>query len=138
MDLAVRHQPSATEPAAIQMRRVIRRPVDYAELIEVDRIVNDLVAGTLDRGAARDQLAQTVSTGHLRPRWAVMLGWGLLGTGIALTLGGSAVVCLLVLTLVCVVKADQYLWMLFVVAFLVLVVTFVAARLWGRSAADRP
>ena len=89
VDLAVRHQPSAHEPAAIQMRRVIRRPVDYEELIEADRIVNDLVAGTLDRGAARDQLANTVSTGHVRSRWAVTLGWGLLGTGIALTLGGE-------------------------------------------------
>src|SRR5512146_1178818 len=62
VDLAVRHQPGSNEPAAIQMRRVIRRPVDYAELIEVDRIVNDLVAGTLDRDAARERLAETVST----------------------------------------------------------------------------
>ncbi len=109
VDLAVRHQPSATEPAAIQMRRVIRRPVDYAELIDVDRIVNDLVAGTLDRGAARDQLAKTVSTGHLRHRWAVMFGWGLLGTGIALTLGGNAVVCLLAFLAACAIDATQLL-----------------------------
>src|SRR5579862_1862122 len=52
VDLAVRHQPSAHQPAAIQMRRVVRRPVDYAELIEADRIVNDLVAGSLDLTAA--------------------------------------------------------------------------------------
>src|SRR5262245_21932326 len=44
---------------------------------------------------------------------------------------------LLALTLVCVVKADQYLWILFMVAALVLAVILVAARLWGRSAADR-
>ena len=41
VDLTLRHQPSAEEPAALQVRRVNRRPVDYADLIEVDRTVND-------------------------------------------------------------------------------------------------
>jgi hypothetical protein len=36
-DLTLDHQPTADEPPAIQVRRVTRRPVDYAELIEVDR-----------------------------------------------------------------------------------------------------
>src|SRR5690242_8157536 len=58
VDLAVRHQPNATEPAAIQMRRVIRRAVDYTELIEVDRIVNDLVSGDVDVSEARDAVAR--------------------------------------------------------------------------------
>ena len=31
VDLTLRHQPSSDQPAALQMRRVIRRPVDYAE-----------------------------------------------------------------------------------------------------------
>jgi Putative threonine/serine exporter len=35
VDLALRHQPSSDEPAALRMRRVTRRPVDYADLIEV-------------------------------------------------------------------------------------------------------
>jgi uncharacterized membrane protein YjjP (DUF1212 family) len=109
VDLAVRHQPSAAAPAAIQMRRVIRRPVDYAELIEVDRIVNDLVDGTSDPTTARNQLAKTVSTGRTRRRWAVMLGWGLLGTGIALTLGGDALVCLLAFLAACAIDGTQLL-----------------------------
>ena len=89
VDLTLRHQPSSNEPDAIQMRRVTRRPVDYADLVEVDRTVDDLVAGDITRGEARDQVARIVSTGHSRHRWAVTLGWGLMGTGIALTLGGS-------------------------------------------------
>ena len=36
VDLTLRHQPSSDEPAALQVRRVNRRPVDYADLIEVD------------------------------------------------------------------------------------------------------
>ena len=50
---------------------------------------------------------------------------------------GITLAALLALTLVCVVKADQYLWILFVVAALVLAVILVGARLWGRSVADR-
>ena len=66
VDLTLRHQPSSDEPAAFQVRRVARRPVDYADLIEVDRTVNDLVAGDITRGQARDQVARIVSTGHPR------------------------------------------------------------------------
>ena len=45
VDLALRHQPGSGQPAAAQVRRVIRRQVDYADLSEVDRTVSDLVAG---------------------------------------------------------------------------------------------
>jgi len=47
VDLALRHQPTSDEPDAIQMRRVNRRPVDYADLIEVNRTVDDLVHALL-------------------------------------------------------------------------------------------
>lgn len=109
VDLALRHQPSSNEAAAIQMRRVTRRPVDYADLIEVDRIVNDLVDDTIDRSEARDRLARTVSTGHQRRRWAVMVAWGVMGTGIALTLGGNAIVCALAFLAACAIDATQLL-----------------------------
>jgi uncharacterized membrane protein YjjP (DUF1212 family) len=57
VDLTLRHQPSRNEPAAIQVRRVTRRPIDYADLIEVDRTVNDLVAGKITGAEARDEIA---------------------------------------------------------------------------------
>jgi uncharacterized membrane protein YjjP (DUF1212 family) len=77
------------------VRRVIRRPIDYTHLTEIDRTVADLVSGRITRSEARDQIARTVSTGHDRPRWVVRLGWGAMGVGVALTLGGNAVICLL-------------------------------------------
>ena len=55
----------------------------------------DLVAGRITRGEARERVARIVSTGHFRRRWVVTLGWGVMGTGVALTLGGSLVVCVL-------------------------------------------
>ena len=109
VDLTLRHQPSSDRPAALQIRRITRRPVDYADLIEVDRLVDELVRGEVTRSQARAQLARIVSTGHLRPRWAVTLGWGAMGTGIALTLGGSAIVCLLAFTAACAVDGTQLL-----------------------------
>ena len=45
VDLTLHHQPSIDEPAAIQVRRVTRRQVDYADLTEVDQTVADLIAG---------------------------------------------------------------------------------------------
>ena len=78
-----------------------RRPVDYAHLTEVDHTVSDLIDGVINRDEARDQVARTVSTAHVRRRWTVTLGWGVMGTGIALTLGGSPAVCLLAFLAAC-------------------------------------
>ncbi|MFH7324377.1 threonine/serine exporter ThrE family protein [Aeromicrobium sp. JJY06] len=107
VDLTLRHQPSRDEPAAIQVRRVNRRPVDYANLVEVDQAVTELVAGRITRDEARDRVARIVSTGHSRPRWAVTLGWGVMGTGIALTLGGGPVICALAFIAACGIDATQ-------------------------------
>ena len=41
IDLTLRHQPNNDEPVAIHIRRVTRRPVNYAEVIEVDKVVHD-------------------------------------------------------------------------------------------------
>ena len=107
VDLTLHHQPSIHEPAAIQVRRVIRRQVDYVDLTEVDHMVSDLVAGRMP--VAR---LVTRSPGSSPPdtsggRWSVTLGWGVMGTGIALTLGGSAVVCLLAFLAACAIDRTQ-------------------------------
>jgi uncharacterized membrane protein YjjP (DUF1212 family) len=109
VELTLRHQRTSREPAAIQVRRVTRRQVDYADLVEVDETVNDLIAGSIDRHEARDRVARIVSTGRSRSRWAVTLGWGTMGTGIALTLGGSPVVCLLAFAAACAIDGTQVL-----------------------------
>lgn len=107
VDLTLRHQPRRDEPAAIQVRRVNRRPVDYADLVEVDQAVTELVSGRITRDDARDRVARIVSTGHSRPRWAVTLGWGVMGAGIALTLGGGLVICVLAFIAACGIDATQ-------------------------------
>ncbi|MEV0283286.1 threonine/serine exporter family protein [Kribbella sp. NPDC050820] len=109
VDLTLRHQPTSHAPAAIQVRRVTWRPLDYAKLIEVDETVSSLVAGDITRSEARDRFSRIVSTGHRRRRWAVTLAWGLMGSGIALTLGGSPLVCLLAFVAACAIDGTQLL-----------------------------
>src|SRR3954451_18378911 len=88
-DLTLHHQPSTDEPGAVRVRHVTRRQVDYTDLTDVDEAVSGLIEGRLTRDEARDEVAAIVSTGHLRPPWRVTLGWGVMGIGVALTLGGS-------------------------------------------------
>lgn len=107
VDLTLHHQPSADEPAATQVRRVGRRPVDYGQLTQVDAIVQDLVDGKADREEARARLARIVSTGHARPRWTVTLALGVTGAGIAMTLGGDVLVCTLAFVAACAIDRTK-------------------------------
>ncbi len=93
--LAMTYQPGVDEPAVISMRQVKHRDIDYEDLTEVDIIISDLIRGDIDRDEARTRLARIVSSGHRLPRWAVTLGWGAMGLGIALVLGGDSVVVLI-------------------------------------------
>ncbi len=94
-ELAMSHQTSFEEPALIQMRQVRHREIDYEDLTLVDHLVHDLLAGRLDRDGARSRLARIVSSGHRLPRWAVTLGYGAMGSGVGLLVGGSFRVALL-------------------------------------------
>ncbi|MER7251707.1 threonine/serine exporter family protein [Kribbella sp. NPDC000426] len=109
VELSLRHQPSSREPAADQVRRVTQRPIDYGHLTQVDETVNRLVAGDVTRSEARDQVARILSTGHRRRRGAVTIAWGVMGTGVALTLGSSPVVCLLAFLTACAIDGTQLL-----------------------------
>ena len=93
--LTLTHQPSVDEPATIQIRRVTHREIDYEDLTLVDHLVRDLLESRIDRDQARDRLNRLVSSGHRRPRWAVTLGWGVLGTGTAMLLGADVLVSVL-------------------------------------------
>jgi uncharacterized membrane protein YjjP (DUF1212 family) len=106
-DLTLRHQPHATSPAAIQVRHVTRREVDYDALTRVDLIVHDLVAKKVTLDEARDRVARVVSTGLPRPRWLATLGWGAMGAGIALLLGGDVVVLALAFVAACAIYQTQ-------------------------------
>jgi len=94
-ELAMSYQTSFEEPALIQIRQVRHRDIDYEDLTLVDHLVRDLLDGSIDRDQARSRLARVVSSGHRRPRWAVTLGWGAMGGGVGLLVGGSAPVAML-------------------------------------------
>jgi uncharacterized membrane protein YjjP (DUF1212 family) len=93
--LAMTHQASYDEPGVIQMRQVTHREIDYEDLTLVDHIVRDLLRGDITRDEARSQMARVVSSGHRLPRWAVTLGWGVMGAGVGLLLGSDWVVPLI-------------------------------------------
>lgn len=93
--LALTYQPSIDEPAVISLRQVKHRDIDYEDLTNVDILISDLLRGDIDRDEARARLARIVSSGHRLPRWAVTLGWGFMGLGIGLVLGGDWIVVLI-------------------------------------------
>jgi uncharacterized membrane protein YjjP (DUF1212 family) len=91
-ELSIQQQSSIEVPASILVRRVRRRQADYHQLILADRLVQDLVDGTVTRDHARDRLMTIASAPRRRTRWSVTAGWGVVGASLAITLGGDAVV----------------------------------------------
>lgn len=94
-ELALNYHPVSEGFSILQTRSVHRRDIDYGDLTAVDSLVRDLVAGRTDRDAARRRVAQIASTGHGRPRWTVTLGYGAVGAGVAVLLGGRPLVVLI-------------------------------------------
>jgi uncharacterized membrane protein YjjP (DUF1212 family) len=90
--LRMTYQASFDEPALIQMRQVTHRDIDYEDLTMVDQLVTDLLGGVIDRDEARSQMARIVSSGHRLPRWAVTVGFGVIGAGVGMLLGGDWIV----------------------------------------------
>jgi uncharacterized membrane protein YjjP (DUF1212 family) len=91
-ELSLQQQSNVGAPASILVRRVSPRAVDYAELIEVDRLVQDLLDGSTSRDEARDRVTAIVASEHRRPRWLVSVSWGAVGASLAVTLGGGLAV----------------------------------------------
>ena len=87
--LTLSHQPGMDEPALMQVRHVTHREIDYDDLTQVDHLVRSLLAGRVDRDEARAQLARIVSSGHRMPRWGATVGFGGVGAGVGLLLGGD-------------------------------------------------
>lgn len=90
--LRMSYQSSPEEPLAIQVRQVKQRDIDYEDLTLVDHLVRDVINDRVDLAEARVALARIVSSGHTTPRWAVTLGWGVMCSGVAVLLGGNALV----------------------------------------------
>ena len=90
--LSMSAQPGTDEAPLIQMRQVTQREIDYEDLTRADHLVREIVAGRIALKDARAEIARIASSGHARPRWAASLGWGVSCAGIAIMLGGDALV----------------------------------------------
>ncbi len=86
--LSMSHQPTLDDPPVMLVRNVKYRDIDYEDLTLVDDLVRRLLLDEITREEARAELARVVSSGHRLPRWAVIIGKGLTGAGVALLLGG--------------------------------------------------
>ena len=90
--LAMSAQQEPDEPPVIQIRQVTQREIDYEDLTRVDHLVREVVSGEIQVKEARARIARIASSGHARPRWAAILGSGVTCAGVALMLGGDALV----------------------------------------------
>jgi uncharacterized membrane protein YjjP (DUF1212 family) len=99
--LSLSYQAASDEPGQTQMRLVKQRATDYADLTDLDLLVSALVSGEVDRDEARDTLARLVSTGHRYPPMAVTAGWGFMGMGASIVIGGDWIVVLIAFFAAC-------------------------------------
>jgi uncharacterized membrane protein YjjP (DUF1212 family) len=90
--LSMSFQQDPEEPAVVLMRQVKQREIDYEDLTLVDHLVREVLHGDVELKDARNRLARIVSSGHVLPRWAATLGWGVMAAGVGLQLGGNAAV----------------------------------------------
>ena len=90
--LALSYQPGPEEQSYSQMRQLRLRSADYDKLTAVDHLVRALALGEVDRDEARATLASITSSGRRYPRWLVSIGWGGLGVGASLVIGGNWIV----------------------------------------------
>ncbi len=91
--LSMGYQGDPEQPPVTLLRMVVQREIDYEDLSRVDHLVRQVLAGDVDLVEARATVARLSSTGHRRRRLAVTAGWGVMCAGVALMLGGDALVC---------------------------------------------
>lgn len=108
--LSIGHQGDAEHPPVSLLRSVVHREIDYEDLSRVHAVVAQVLADEIDVRAAREEVLRITSSGHHRRRWAVAIGWGAMTAGIAVMLGGDAVVC--AISFVAAVVIDQLLRLL--------------------------
>lgn len=99
--LALSYQPGGEEAAQTRMRLVRQRVTDYSDLTDIDLLVRALLHGDIDRDEARATLATLTSSGHRYSRVAVMCGWGFMGMGASITIGGDWIVTLIAFFAAC-------------------------------------
>jgi len=74
------------------MHRVRSRSTDYSRLQALDRLVQRVAAGDLDRSEANAELDQIVRAPHRYPRWVATAALAAAAAGMAVLLGGGVLV----------------------------------------------
>ncbi len=90
--LRMSYQDDPDEMPVLLTRSISQRDIDYDDLTRTHHLVNDVLQDRLTVTEARARVARVNATPHYLPRWAVVLGSGVVGGGIALVLGGGVVV----------------------------------------------
>ncbi len=90
--LRMSYQNDPDEMPVLLTRNITQRDIDYDDLTRTHELVEAVLSDRVDVTEARAHVARINSTGHYLPRWAVVLGTGVVGGGIALILGGGFVV----------------------------------------------
>ncbi len=90
--LRMSYQDDPDEMPVLLTRNISQRDIDYDDLTRTHELVMAVLDNEVTVTEARASVARINSTGHYLPRWAVVLGSGVLGGGIALILGGGVVV----------------------------------------------
>jgi uncharacterized membrane protein YjjP (DUF1212 family) len=99
--LSLSYQPGGGMQGQTMMRQVRQRVTDYTDLTEIDLLVTALLTGEVDRDEARSTVASVVSTGHRYPRVASTIGWGFMGMGASIVIGGDWIVTLIAFVAAC-------------------------------------
>jgi uncharacterized membrane protein YjjP (DUF1212 family) len=76
------------------MHRVQSRSLDYSRLQALDRLIQRIADGAVDRSTANVQLNEIVRAPHPHPRWVATAALAAVGAGMAILLGGGPVVSL--------------------------------------------
>ncbi len=90
--LRMSYQYDPDEMPVLLTRNISQRDIDYDDLTRTHELVIEVLSDRVTVAEARARVARVNSTGHWLPRWAVVLGSGVLGGGVALILGGGVVV----------------------------------------------
>ncbi len=90
--LRMSYQDDPDEMPVLLTRNVSTRDIDYDDLTRVQTLISDVLSDRLTPAEARAEVARVNSTGHYLPKWAIVLGHGAVGGGIAVILGGGVVV----------------------------------------------
>ena len=80
--LRMSYQVDPDEMPVLLTRNISQRDIDYDDLTRTQELVNDILEDRVDVAEARARVARVNSTGHWLPRWAVVLGSGVVGGGV--------------------------------------------------------